>query len=50
MLSSSNPPSSPLWMDMSSDIGTFPLVVLPTEPLPNFENFFASKDTSSVLA
>ena len=36
MLSSSDPPLYPLWVDMSSDIGFLPFVRLHAEPFPEF--------------
>jgi hypothetical protein len=49
MLSSSDTPSSPLWLDLSLDIGSLPIVGLPVEPLPMFETFVVIKDISSVV-
>jgi hypothetical protein len=48
-LNSSNPPSTPRWMDMSSDIGSPPIIGLPTEPLPASETFVVVVDISSVV-
>ena len=50
MLSYSNPPSNPLWMDLSSDIGSLPVVGLPAEPLPEFETSAISKGISGVVS
>ena len=36
MLDSSNPPSTPLLMDLSADTGSLPVVRLPAEPLLEF--------------
>jgi hypothetical protein len=49
MLSSSDPPSTPRWMDLSSDIGSLLVVGLPVEPLPASENFVVTVDISSVV-
>jgi hypothetical protein len=49
MLSSSDPPSTPQWMDMSSYIGSLPVAGLPIEPLPTFETFVFVVDISSVV-
>jgi hypothetical protein len=49
-LSSSDTPSAPLWMDISSDIGS-PLVVgLLVELLPVSETFFVAMNISNVVA
>jgi hypothetical protein len=40
MLGSSYPPSTPLFLDLSFDIGSLPVVRLPTEPLLEFRTFF----------
>jgi hypothetical protein len=50
MLSYSDPPSSPLWMDRSSNIGSLPVVGLSLEPLPGFETYVFAKGISSVVA
>jgi hypothetical protein len=50
MLSSSNPPSTPLWMDLSSDIGSLLVGGLPAEPLPRFETYVVARGISSVGA
>jgi hypothetical protein len=50
MLNSSDPPSTPLLLDLSSDIGSLLVVRLPTEPLPEFETSVVSKGISSVVA
>jgi hypothetical protein len=49
MLDSSNPPSTPLLLDLSVDIGSLPVAGLPTEPLPEFGTSVVLKDTSSVV-
>jgi hypothetical protein len=49
MLSSSDPPSTLLWMDLSSDIGSLPVVAFSAEPLPRFENFVVARGISSVV-
>jgi hypothetical protein len=49
-LSYSDPPSAPLWLDMSSDIGSLPVVGLPVEPLPVSKNSIVAMDISSVVA
>ena len=49
MLISSYPPSSMRWLDLSSDIGSLPVVGLPIEPLPEFETFVVIKGISSVV-
>jgi hypothetical protein len=48
MLTSSDIPSSPLWLDLSSDIGLLPIVGLPVEPLPRSENSVVARGISSV--
>jgi hypothetical protein len=50
MLSSSDPPSNPLWLDLSSDIGSLLVVGMPVEPLPVFETSIVTKGISSVVA
>jgi hypothetical protein len=50
MLSSSDPPSTPLWLDLSFDIGSLPIVGLLVDPLPGFETFVVAKGISSVVA
>jgi hypothetical protein len=50
MLSSSDPPSTPLWMDLSSDIGSLLVVGMPVEPLPMSETSIVAKGISSVVA
>jgi hypothetical protein len=40
MLDSLDPPSTPLWLDMSYDTGFIPVVVLPAKPLLEFGIFF----------
>jgi hypothetical protein len=49
MLSSSDPPSTPLWLDLSSDIGSLPVVGIPIEPLPVSKTFVVAKGISSVV-
>jgi hypothetical protein len=48
-LSSSNPPSTLRWLDMSADIGFLPVARLPTEPLPVSKTFVVVVDISSVV-
>jgi hypothetical protein len=50
MLNSSDPPSTPLLLDLSSSIGSLLVARLPVEPLPEFETFVVSKGISSVVA
>jgi hypothetical protein len=50
MLSSLDLPSSPLWLDLSSNIGSLPFVGLPVEPLHGFETFVVARGISSVVA
>jgi hypothetical protein len=50
MLSSSDPPSTLLWSDMSSDIGSLSVVGLLLEPLLVSETFVVIKGISSVVA
>jgi hypothetical protein len=49
MLGSSDPPSSPLFLDLSFFISSLPFVRLPTEPLPKFETFVVLKGISNVV-
>jgi hypothetical protein len=49
MLSSSYSLSTPLWLDLSSDIGSIPVVGIPVEPLPVSENYAIPKGISSVV-
>jgi hypothetical protein len=49
MLISSDPPSAPRWLDMSSNIGSLPIVGLPIKPLPASETFVVRVDISSVV-
>jgi hypothetical protein len=46
----SDPPSTPLLLDLSSGIGSLLVVRLPTEPFPEFETYVVSKGISSVVA
>jgi hypothetical protein len=46
MLSSSDASSTPLWLDMSFDIGSLPVVGLPAEPLPGSETFVVARGIS----
>jgi hypothetical protein len=50
MSNSSDPPSYPLLLDLSSSICSLLVVRLPTKPLLEFEFFFVSKGISSVVA
>jgi hypothetical protein len=50
MLSSSDPPSTPLWLDLSADIGSLLVVGMPVEPLPVSGNSIVATDISSVVA
>jgi hypothetical protein len=47
MSSSSDPPSAPLWLYLSSVIGSLPIVGLPVEPLPVSETFDVATDILS---
>ena len=49
MLSSSDPPSAPRWLDLSSDIGSLPIVGLPVEPLPVSETYVVAMGILSVV-
>jgi hypothetical protein len=49
MRGSLDPPSTPIWLDMSFDTGSLLVVGLPVETLPKFETFFVSKGTSDVI-
>jgi hypothetical protein len=49
MLYSSNPPSTPLLLDLSVDTSSLPVAGMPTEPLPEFGTSVFLKDTSSVV-
>jgi hypothetical protein len=46
---SSNPPSTPLLLDLSIDTSSLPFVGMPAEPLPEFGTFVVSNDTLSVV-
>jgi hypothetical protein len=50
MLDSSNPPSTHLLLDLSTDTGSLPVARFPAEPLPEFGTSVVLKDTSSVVA
>jgi len=50
MLSSSYPPSTPLWIDLSSNIGALPVEGMLAELLREFETFVVSNGNSSVVA
>jgi hypothetical protein len=50
MLISSYPPSASLWLDLSSDIGSLPVVGMPTKPLPGSETYVVARGISSVGA
>jgi hypothetical protein len=49
MLDYSNPPSSPLLLDISSGIGSLLVVGLCAEYLPKFETSIVSKGISGVI-
>jgi hypothetical protein len=49
MLSSSDPPLDPLWLDLSFDIGSLLVVGLHVEPLPVSETSVVTKGISSVV-
>jgi hypothetical protein len=49
MLHSSNLPLTPLLLDLSTDIGSLPVVRLPTEPFPEFGTYVVLKGISSVV-
>jgi hypothetical protein len=49
MLISTYPPSAPLWLDMSYDIGSLLVVGLPVKPLPMSETSSIAKGISSVV-
>jgi hypothetical protein len=46
MLSSSDPPSTPLWLYLSSDIGSLLVVGIPAEPLLGSETSIFSRGIS----
>jgi hypothetical protein len=50
MLSSLDPPSNLLWLDLSSDIGSLPVVGHHVEPLHVFETSVVTKGISNVVA
>jgi hypothetical protein len=49
MINSSDLPSAPLWMDLSSDISSLSVVGPPIEPLPASETYVVTMDISSVV-
>jgi hypothetical protein len=49
MLYSSNPPSTPLLLDLSVDIGSLPVVRLFAEPLPEFGTYVVLMGISNVV-
>ena len=49
MLSFLDDPSAPRWLDLSSSIGSLPVVGIPVQPLLVFETFFVSKGISSLV-
>jgi hypothetical protein len=49
MLDSSNPPSTPLLMDLSTDTGSLPFVRLSVEPLPEFATSVILMGISNVV-
>jgi hypothetical protein len=49
MLSSSDPPSTPRWLDLSYDIGSLPIAGLPGDPLLASETSVVAVDISSVV-
>jgi hypothetical protein len=49
MLGSSDPPSSPLLLDLSSNTGSLPVVRLPADPLPEFGTFVVLRGISNVV-
>jgi hypothetical protein len=49
MLDSSNPPSTPLLLDLFADTSSLPVVRLPTEPLSEFGTSDFLVDISSVV-
>jgi len=49
MLDSSDPPSTPLLVDLSVDTGSLPVVRLHAEPLPKFETSSVSRGISDVV-
>jgi hypothetical protein len=49
MLDSSDPPSTPLFLDLSSDTGSLPVVRLPTELLPYSGTYVVSVGISNVV-
>jgi len=49
MLYSSNPPSTPLLLDLSIDIGSLPVVRFSIEPLPKFGTSVVLMGISNVI-
>jgi hypothetical protein len=49
MLDSSNPPSTPLLLDLSTDTGFLLVVRILAEPLPEFGTFFVLMGISNVV-
>jgi hypothetical protein len=49
MLDSSNPPSTPLLLDLSINIGSLPIVRFPAEPLPEFGTYVVLMGISNVV-
>jgi hypothetical protein len=49
MLDASNPPSSPLLLDPSTDIGSLLVAGFPTKPLPKFGTYVVLMGISSVV-
>jgi hypothetical protein len=50
MLGSSDPPSTPLFMDLYFDTSSLPVVRLPVEPLPDFGTSIVLMGILSVVA
>jgi hypothetical protein len=49
MLISSNPPSAPLWLDLSFDIGSLTVVGISVEPLHVSEDSIVTRGILSVV-
>ena len=49
MLDSSNPPSTPLLLDLFANTGSLPVARLPTEPLPEFGTYVVLMGISNVV-